>query len=201
MKHLIRAELSGIRTILLVLLLAAVPGGMRSQVPPPAEEGSGPVYRIQSGDVLEVFVWREQDLTRTVTVRADGRISLPLIQDLPAAGQTPGELQARITALLKEYVSTPIVSVIVQPTENFMVYVTGNVERPGMFRFREPVTVLQALAMGGRFGDFADQENIRIIRGSGEKAQYFPFNYKEVLKGKNLGQNILLQNNDVVLIP
>ena len=188
------------RSFLAVVLLVAAGGsGILAQsapAPPPQS-----VYRIQPDDALEVYVWREQDLTRTVTVRADGRISLPLVQDLQAADLTPEELQARITEQLKKFVSAPVVSVIVQPSENFVVYVTGNVERPGMYRFRKAVTVLQALAMGGRFGEFADQENIRIIRGAGESAAYFLFNYKDALKGKNLGQNILLQNNDVVLIP
>lgn len=189
------------RLALLALALLAVAGetGLRAQAEaaPPQQAA----YKIQPDDVLEVFVWREQDLTRTVTVRTDGRISLPLVQDLPAVDLTPEELQARITEQLKKFVSAPVVSVIVQPSEHFVVYVTGNVERPGMYRFRKPVTVLQALAMGGQFGEFADQENIRIVRGAGETAAFFLFNYKDALKGKNLGQNILLQNNDVVLIP
>jgi polysaccharide export outer membrane protein len=192
--------LRAIAGLLVVTLLLSGPG-VTPRGQSPAETGADSLYRIKPGDLLEVFVWREPDLTRTVTVRADGRISLPLVQDLKAATLTPSELCDHITELLKQFVSNPAVSVIVQPTENFVVYVLGNVERPGMYQFREPVTVLQALAMGGRFGDFADQENIRIIRGTGENANHFPFNYKEVLKGKNLEQNMLLQNNDVVLIP
>lgn len=189
------------RLALLAMALLAAAGGTGIQAQAETAPPPQAVYKIQPDDVLEVFVWREQDLTRTVTVRADGRISLPLVQDLPAADLTPEELQTRIIEQLKKFVSAPVVSVIVQPSENFVVYVTGNVERPGLYRFRKPVTVLQALAMGGRFGEFADQENIRIVRGAGETAAYFLFNYKDALKGKSLGQNILLQNNDVLLIP
>lgn len=184
--------------IMITLLLVSVVGSslLAQQPTNPKKE-----YLIRSGDVLEVFVWRENDLTRTVTVRTDGKISLPLVQDVQAEGLTPTELQQRIQDGLKTYISSPIVSVIVQPTENFVVYVQGDIANPGQYRFREPVTVLQALAMGGRFGDFAKLEEIVIIRGKGANARFFHFNYKEILKGKGLDQNIVLQNDDVVLVP
>lgn len=157
--------------------------------------------RLKKGSVLEVFVWKEPDLTRTVTVRSDGKISLPLVQDLVAEGLTPDQLRQEIETRLKVYVSAPAVTVIVQPSDSFLVYVIGNVTTPGLYRFREPLTVLQALAMGGRFGDFANVENIVVVRGKGPAAQIFRFNYKEILKGRGLEQNLVLQSEDVVMVP
>ena len=183
----------------LFLAFAAGDPGLRSQTE--AAPSRGPVYRIQPEDVLEVHVWREQDLTRTVTVRSDGRISLPLIQDLPAADLTPEELQVRIAEQLKKFVSAPVVAVIVQPAENFVVFVTGNVERPGLYRFRKPVTVLQALALAGGFQDYAKDDEMTILRTLGNQHIVFDFNYREVIKGRKPEQNIILRSGDVVIVP
>lgn len=189
---------SGLRGILIILTAGlVVMGGPPLAQPAPPDTND----RIERGDVLEIVVWREPDLTKTVTVRTDGRISLPLVQELQAEGLSPAQLQEEIQNRLRKYISTPVVSVIVQPVDNFVVFVLGNVERPGLYRFPEPVTVLQALAMGGRFGDFASLDGIRIIRGQGAQTRDISFNYKDVIRGRSLDQNILLQRNDVVLVP
>ncbi|MFZ0428088.1 MAG: polysaccharide biosynthesis/export family protein [Acidobacteriota bacterium] len=165
---------------------------------PPAQE---PLYVIQPNDLLEVFVWKEPDLSRQVLVRPDGRISFPLVQDLPAAGLTPGELKTKIEGLLKEYIEAPNVTVIVAEIRNYRIYVTGKVNNPSSFILEKPITVLQALSLAGGFAEFADEGDIKIVRAYGSDYTYLDFNYKDVVKGKNTNQNIVLRSGDVVVVP
>ena len=181
----------------MLVLAGSVSTSVLSQSAPAQE----PLYVIQPNDLLEVFVWKEPDLSRQVLVRPDGRISFPLVQDLPAAGLTPGELKTKIEGLLKEYIEAPNVTVIVAEIRNYRIYVTGKVNNPNSFILEKPITVLQALSLAGGFAEFADEGDIKIVRAYGSDYTYLDFNYKDVIKGKNTNQNIVLRSGDVVVVP
>lgn len=166
-----------------------------------AETRPEPLYIIQPNDVLEIFVWKEPDLTRKVLVRPDGRISFPLVQDMQAAGISPGELKERIEARLKEYLSAPNVTVVVDAIMSYRIYVIGKVQKPGIQTIEKPVTVLQALTLAGGFQDYAKDAEIVVIRKQAGENQLFDFNYKDVIKGRKAEQNILLRTGDVVVVP
>jgi polysaccharide export outer membrane protein len=165
----------------------------------PADEA--PLYVIEPNDVLEIFVWKEPDLSRKVLVRPDGRISFPLVQDLQAAGLTPAELKGKVEELLTEYLAAPNVTVIVDAIQHYRIYVTGKVNSPSSFMVEKPITVLQALSLAGGFAEFADEGGIKIVRAYGDNYVYLDFNYKDVIKGKNTEQNIFLRSGDVVVVP
>jgi polysaccharide biosynthesis/export protein len=167
----------------------------------PATTSQDALYIIQPNDVLEIFVWKEQDLTRKVLVRPDGRISFPLVQDLQAAGITPGELKVQVERKLSEFLSAPEVTIIVDAIQSYRIYVLGKVQKPGMITIEKPVTVLQALALAGGFQDFAKDQEMTVIRSYGKDNNLFEFNYREVIKGKRPEQNILLRAGDVVVVP
>ncbi len=160
-----------------------------------------PLYVIQPNDTLEIFVWKEPDLTRKVLVRPDGRISFPLVQDLPAAGISPGELKERIEARLKEYLNAPNVTILVEAINSYRVFVVGKVQKPGSLTVEKPVSVLQALALAGGFQDYAKDAEITVIRKQGIENILFEFNYKDVIHGKKAEQNIILRSGDVVAVP
>ncbi len=168
---------------------------------PPVSAPPVPLYVIQPNDVLEVFVWKEPELTRKVLVRPDGRISFPLVQDLQAAGISPGELKEQIEKRLKEYLSAPNVTVIVDNILSYRVFVIGKVQKPGAIVVEKPITVLQALALAGGFQDYAKESDVTVIRSSGDQKNVFEFSYKDVVRGKKPEQNILLRSGDVVVVP
>ena len=157
-----------------------------------------PPYIVQPNDLLEIYVWKDPSLTRKVTVRPDGRISFPLIQDMQAAGLSPEAIKQAIEKKLKEYIEVPNVTVIVEAIQSYRVFVTGKVAKPGAIQAEKPISVLQALALAGSFVDFANPADIVIIR---EDNILFKFNYVEAIKGKNFNQNMLLKNGDVVVVP
>jgi polysaccharide export outer membrane protein len=160
-----------------------------------------PLYVIQPNDVLEIFVWKEPDLTRKVLVRPDGRVSFPLVQDMQAAGVSPGELKVQIEKKLAEFLSAPDVTIIVEAINSYRVYVLGKVQKPGAVSVEKPVTVLQALALAGGFQEFARDQEMTIIRTSGKENYVFNFNYRDAIHGKKPEQNILLRSGDVVVVP
>jgi polysaccharide biosynthesis/export protein len=160
-----------------------------------------PLYVIQPNDMLEIFVWKEPDLTRKVLVRPDGRISFPLVQDLQASGISPAELKTHVEKKLSEFLSAPEVTVIVDAIQSYKVYVLGKVQKPGVVSVEKPVTVLQALALAGGFQDFAKDQEMTVIRSYGKENILFEFNYREVIKGKRSEQNITLRAGDVVIVP
>ena len=166
-----------------------------------AESRPEPLYIIQPNDVLEIFVWKEPDLTRKVLVRPDGRVSFPLVQDMQAAGITPGELKVQVEKKLSEFLSAPEVTIIVEAINSYRIYVLGKVQKPGAVSIEKPVTVLQALALAGGFQEFARDQEMTVIRTAGNENFTFDFNYRDVIKGKKHEQNILLRSGDVVIIP
>lgn len=168
-----------------------------SDVEPPPEQR----YIIQPNDVLEVFVWQEPDLTRKVTVRPDGFVSIPLVQDLQAAGTTPAELKTRLENKLKDYLPAPNVTIVVDAIQSYRIYVVGKVQKPGSITVEKPVTVLQALSLAGGFQDYAKESEIVVIRNNGKESSVLDFNYRDVIHGKNPAQNIMLRSGDVVAVP
>lgn len=199
------------KTFLLLLLWLAflAPADLRAQqsvsVRNAGEEAttadSESRYIIKPNDVLEVFVWKEPDLTRKVLVRPDGYISFPLVQDLLVAGIHPGTVKERIEERLKEYLKTPNVTVIVEAIRSYNIFVVGKVQKPGGILAEKPLTVLQALALAGGFQDYANEQEMSIVRSQGTSNKVFPFNYREVVKGRKSEQNIFLQPGDVVVVP
>ena len=158
-------------------------------------------YKIGAQDLLRIDVWKEDQLTRTVPVRPDGKVTLPLLNDVQAAGLTPMQLAAVIGEGLKKYVNNPQVTVTITEINSRRIYVTGEVARAGAFPLLPNMTVLQALSSSGGFSQFARLKNIYVLRVEDGKQVKHPFNYKEVVKGKNPEQNILLEPSDVIVVP
>jgi polysaccharide biosynthesis/export protein len=166
----------------------------------PAPESVSPDYRLAFGDKLRIEVYREPQLSQSVEVRPDGKITLPLVGDIMAAGTTPRELGDGITERLREYVTTPVVTVIVAEAMPPVVYVMGEVNAPGMQPVRAPITVLQALAVAGGFKEFANTKRIRILRpGPNGSVKTIPFNYKDALERPD--RPLFLQPGDTVVVP
>ena len=166
-----------------------------------AKPSATPSFIVQPNDLLEIYVWKEPELTRKVLVRPDGRISFPLIQDLQAAGMSPVEIKQEIEKKLQEYIEVPNVTVLVEAIQSYRVFVTGKVAKPGAITSEKPITVLQALALAGGFSDFANLAEIVMVRNNGSDNLLFKFNYVEFIKGKNFSQNIVLRSGDVVVVP
>ncbi|RLB79187.1 MAG: polysaccharide export protein [Deltaproteobacteria bacterium] len=166
-----------------------------------ANQESSAHYRIGPNDILHIYVWKEPDLTRDVTVMADGRITFPLIGEVVAAGKTVAELKEIITTKLKKYVTAPEVTVIVNEARSQIIYTIGKLNNPGPYPLTPGMTVLQALSAAGGFAEWADTKNIVIVRREKDKEVQFKFNYKEFIEGKNLKQNILLKPNDTIVVP
>jgi len=160
-----------------------------------------PTYKIGAQDTLRIDVWREDQLTRTVPVRPDGKITLPLLNDVQAVGLTPMELAAVISEGLKKYITNPQVTVSVTEINSKRIYVNGEVNRSGAFQLLPHMTILQALSGSGGFTAFAKIKNIYILRVKSGKSVKIPFNYKEAIKGKNFEQNIELEPGDVIVVP
>src|SRR6202162_4529267 len=152
-----------------------------------------PSYVIGPEDVLDINVWKEPDMTRVVPVRPDGKISLPLINDVQAAGSTPQQLASAVTNKLRKFLTEPQVTVIVTAINSQRVFVVGEVLRAGAFPLIPGMTVLQALSSAGGFTTFADVKRIHVMRLQDGKHVELPFNYRDVLKGDHPGQNIKLE--------
>jgi len=185
---------------LLALLALAAPETVAAQVDAAGAARSTPEtgYVIGASDVLQVTVWKEPDLTRDVTVRIDGMITVPLVGDIQAAGRTPGQLAATLTQGLKQFIAAPRVTVGVGQTNSARFYVVGLVGKSGEFLMSGRTTVLQALALAGGFRDFAKTDSIVIVRRDGSVV---PVNYKRISDGRDVSQNVLLLPEDTIVVP
>lgn len=158
-------------------------------------------YIIGPEDLLYIYVWKEENLSRTVPVRMDGMISIPLVDDVKAAGMTPLELKEYLLAKLREYVETPDVTVIVQEANSYRVYVQGEVKTPGVFKLRTETSLVQLIVMAGGFTDWADKKKITIIRKQGGKESRIRANYNKIIDGDEGAKDIILKSGDIIIIP
>lgn len=159
-------------------------------------------YVIGAEDVLSIYVWKEPDFSRTVPVRPDGMISLPLLGEIKAVGSTPVQLQDILAQAMKKYVSDPQVTVMVDRISSLNFNIVGNIGRAGYFPLTHRMTVLDAIAMAGGFKDFAKTKKIYVLRkGPSGAEERIPFNYNAVIKGNNPQQNIELQPGDTIVVP
>ncbi len=193
-----------------ILLLATAAAGQqeankaKSVAITPANSGQSttddPNYVIAPQDVLDVSVWKEPDLTRAVPVRPDGKISLPLLNDVQAAGLTPEQLAKEITNGLRKFVNEPQVTIVVSQINSQRIYILGEVNRPGAYPLLPQMTILQGLSSAGGFTIFANVKNVYVLRTENGKQQKYPFNYKDALAGKHLEQNIPLKSGDTIVV-
>jgi polysaccharide export outer membrane protein len=173
--------------------------GRKNSAPTNVRPWSNEEYRLGPGDKLRVEVYREPQLSQSLQVRPDGKITLPLVGDFMAANRTAMELRDSLATALKEYVTNPVVTVIVVEASAAQVYVIGEVERPGTLVMQGPMTVLQALAQSGGLREFADRSDIRILRKTQNGTQTLSFDYKEAIKGRR--DPTYLQPGDTVVVP
>lgn len=169
---------------------------------PAATKAHDDSFVIGNDDVLAINVWKEPDVSRSIPVRSDGKISLPLVGEVQATGRTPLKLEQDIAARLKSYIAEPEVTVIVQQINSQKFNVLGMVNRPGAYPISNSATVLDAIALAGGFRDFAKQKSIYVLRQNADGTETkLPFNYKDVVKGHNPAQNIKLQPRDTIVVP
>jgi len=201
-KHRIpRARAARIPLLLACLCALAACQTTRLQ-PAPQEAPPAGEYRIGEGDLLAVRVWKNQELSVEVPVRPDGMISVPLVNDVKAAGLTTDELKKEITTKLTEFITNPDVTVVVLRADSKRVFVLGEVQRPGPVTLASQLFVLDAISAAGGFTPFADENDIRIIRrGADGQELEFGFDYKAYVAGRAAGTNIALQPGDTIVVP
>ena len=159
-------------------------------------------YKIGSGDVLEITTWKEPDFSRDqILVRTDGKITFPLLNDVQAAGRSPNEVRLDIENGLKEYVATPLVTITVKDPASQKFYILGEVGRTGEYPLVKNLTVLQAFSLAGGFTQWASKDEIILLRKEGETNRIIRINYKNIVKGTDLNQNIAIQADDTIIVP
>jgi polysaccharide export outer membrane protein len=183
----------------LVSVSAAAQAAEDTKPAPAPPSVSNADYRLGPGDKLRIEVYKDPQLSQSVQIRPDGKITMPLIGDLDATGNTPIELRDRIAKSLKEYITNPTVTVIVVEAESAHAYVMGEVTRPGAIPLNGPTTVLQALAIAGGFKDFANTKDVKVLRPTATGVQTLRFNYKDVVNGD--AKPFLLHAGDTVIVP
>lgn len=208
-----RFRSKNIADLLLVLVLAAgltpigaaaqdTPAGTAAAPRSAAPDATVPAdYLIGPTDVLSVVYWHDKDMTGDVAVRSDGKISLPLLNDVQAAGLTPTALRDVLVEASRQYFENPSVSVSVRQMNSRRVFITGEVSKPGPYPLVAPTTVLQLISIAGGLRDYAYSKKILIVRNENGRPNSYRFNYKDVVSGKNLPQNIELKPGDTVIVP
>lgn len=158
-------------------------------------------YIIGPGDSLHISVWKNEDLTKLLTVLPDGKVSFPLIGDVVAEGKTVAQLRKELEGRISRFVPDPVLSVLVQQVNSMLIYVIGKVNNPGRFTLNNNIKVLQGLALAGGLNPFAERNKIKIFREKGDDTRVIHFRYDSVSNGKNLEQNIRLKRGDVIVVP
>jgi polysaccharide export outer membrane protein len=170
----------------------------------PAAGGASPEYQLQPGDTVEVAVWKEPELTKTLVVRPDGKFSFPLAGEVNATGRSVSQVQKDIEGRLKQFIPEPVVTVSVSQIGGYRVYVIGQVIKPGAYIMNPQLNVMQALSLAGGTTPFASLNNIIVMRNGGPaggQQRVLQFRYEDVAKGRNLAQNVMLEAGDVVIVP
>jgi polysaccharide export outer membrane protein len=202
-------KLSGV--VLVVSTLIVFPVAAQQAVVPAQQVAEAPVnapasvplpagYTIGTDDVLSIVFWRDKDMSADVVVRPDGKISLPLLNDVDAAGLTPEQLRAKLTEAASKFVTDPNATVVVKEIKSRKVFITGNVTKPGPYPLNGEMTVLQLVAVAGGLLEYADAKNIMVMRTENGRPQSFKFNYNDVTHQKHLEQNIPLKPGDTVVV-
>jgi polysaccharide export outer membrane protein len=197
-----KTSMTAVRAVLMAVFITAC----AKPIVYPVEYTAPASFLIGPEDVLIVNVWRNQDLSKEVAVRPDGFISLPLIGDVQAAGLTGEELAKKIADRLKDFISTPTVSVQVKEVNSYFIFVTGEVMKPGKYSLKSYATVMQGISMAGGFTPFASRSQLRVLRfvanGKGEKTQIsIPLNYADLVKGQGTPGNFVLRSGDTIVVP
>ena len=180
---------------------AQAPAGAQAQTVPTTGIQPPPGYIIGARDVLSVIFWRDKDMSADVSVRPDGMISLPLINEVKAEGLTPDQLRDQIAQRAARYIADPTVSIVVREINSRQVFITGEVNKPGAYSLMMPTSVMQLISLAGGLREYAKTKDIVILRTESGKQTAIPFNYKDVMNRKKLTQNILLQPGDTVIVP
>jgi polysaccharide export outer membrane protein len=190
------------------MLTAATPWGLEAQLPSQVSPSAGISveeesfeYKIGHGDILQISVWRENDFSSKVTVRFDGKITLPLAGDIEAAGRTPEQLGTELEETLAEFIESPQVTVSVDVPNSARYFVIGKVQTQGAFPFMGPLRVMQALALAGGFRDFAKKGDIFVLREVEGRQKRLPVQYERLEEGKYLETNIMLRPGDTIVVP
>jgi polysaccharide export outer membrane protein len=158
-------------------------------------------YKIGSGDILEILVWKEPDLSKQTFVRMDGMISLPLLNDIQASGRTPMQLKEAIEKMLEDFIEDATVTVIVKAPTSQKYYILGEIGRTGEYDLLKELTILQAFARAGGFTEWAAKTKIILLRIENGKDKIITINYKDIIKGKDFSQNILIKADDTIIVP
>ncbi len=169
--------------------------------PAAAAAPSADEYVIGPDDVLSISFWREKDLSADVTVRPDGKVTVPLLNDVMASGRTPEQLRDAIQQLARAYLEDPTPTVVVKEIKSRRVFITGQVEKPGPYPLNDRLTVLQLIAVAGGLKEFADGKSITVMRSVNGRVVALPFNYRDVIRRKHLDQNVELRPGDTVVVP
>jgi polysaccharide biosynthesis/export protein len=180
---------------------AQAPAGAQAQTVPTTGIQPPPGYIIGARDVLSVIFWRDKDMSADVSVRPDGMISLPLINEIKAEGLTPDQLRDQVAQRAARYIADPTVSIVVREINSRQVFITGEVNKPGAYSLMMPTSVMQLISLAGGLREYAKTKDIVILRTESGKQTAIPFNYKDVMNRKKLTQNILLQPGDTVIVP
>jgi polysaccharide export outer membrane protein len=197
-------RLTRVTVLFFGLLVTATPlfaGENGIEKTPKNDDFIGPGYVIGPGDVLDISVWKNDEMTKKVTVLPDGKITFPLIGDHIAEGKTVAQLKNELEAKIIRFIPEPVLSIVVQQVNSMYIYVIGRVNKPGRFDLNTNVNVLQALSMAGGLNPFAKRKKIRIQREENNSTKIYEFNYDDVTKSGKLEQNIRLKRGDVIVVP
>jgi polysaccharide export outer membrane protein len=158
-------------------------------------------YKIGSGDILEIFTWKEPDFSRDVSVRIDGKFTFPLLDDIQAAGRTTMQVKKEMETKLREFIEDPVVTVILKTPGSQKFYILGEVGSTGEYHLAKQLTILQAFALAGGFTEWASRKSIILLRREDGKERILKVNYKDIIKGKHLEQNVFIKVNDTIIVP
>ena len=187
--------------IIFVCLLSSICAVSITEAEKTKKSVSNKPYILGAEDVIEVLVWKEDAFSRVVIIRPDGKISLPVIGDVKAAGLTTEELTEKITEKLKGFIDNPTVTVIVAQINSMKIYIQGEVARPGLYQLKSNTTVLQAISLAGGFSEWAKKDKIIIVREGNGKSSRIPVNYKKIIWGKDISQSLILERGDTIIVP